>query len=89
MEVNVVKGRPGKPLLERNLNTCNTLYLYTYVTINVQWRGLNNVLRAKEDGLILLCDTGQNGEAALQMDVLEDGSCMLRQNGEPICVLTH
>ena len=76
-----------EPLLEGSLDTCNAPYLSTRGAIKVKQKGLN-VSSPEEDGIVLLHDTGQH-EFAWQMVVLEDGSCMLRQDGQPICIFTR
>ena len=76
------------PLIEGNLDTSNAPYLATRGAIKVKQKQVN-VAEADEDGVVIVCDTGQQGEVAWQMVVLNDGSCMLRQNGQPICVFTR
>lgn len=73
------------PLLEGNLDTSNAPYLSTRGAIKVKQKAIN-VNSPEEDGVVLVHDTGQQGIVTWQMVVLEDGSCMLRQNGQPICV---
>ena len=71
------------PLLEGNLDTSNAPYLAARGAIKVKQKALN-ATDMDEDGVVV---TGQDG-TAWQMIVLNDGSCMLRQNGQPICVFT-
>jgi hypothetical protein len=76
---------PKEPLVEGNLDTSNAPHLTARGAIKVKQKSLN-VADLAEDGVVLIHDTGQNGKVVWQMVVLDDGSCMLRQNGNPICV---